>query len=210
VSTVQANSSVQSERNPAWEIAMLFPDQGQWTENDYLDLNARRTVEFKDGFIEVLPMPTFAHELILHFLYHLLDDFVRGRNLGMVFYSGLRFRPRAELIRFPDLMYVTKEDIERSNKLYAEHAHILMEVVSPDAKSHLRDHVEKREDYAQGLVPEYWIIDPQKQKITVLVLDGAEYRVHGDFAPGQQASSVLLSGFVADVTAVFNAANSLG
>jgi hypothetical protein len=41
--------------------------------------------------------------------------------------------------------------------------------------------------------------------VTVLVLNDGSYTVHGDFKAGEQAASALLTGFVVDVTAVFNA-----
>ena len=47
------------EFEPTWEIATLFPNQGQWSEDEYLALNTNRFVEYRDGFMEVLPMPTF-------------------------------------------------------------------------------------------------------------------------------------------------------
>ena len=48
---------------PAWEVALLFPAQGEWSEDDYLWLtdHTRCLVEFTDGHVEVLPMPTDAH-----------------------------------------------------------------------------------------------------------------------------------------------------
>jgi Uma2 family endonuclease len=60
--------------------------------------------------------------------------------------------------------------------------------------------VEKRADYAKAQIPEYWIVDPELGKITVLVLDGSAYAVHGEFTRGQQATSMLLPGFSVDVT----------
>jgi hypothetical protein len=39
----------------------------------------------------------------------------------------------------------------------------------------------------------------------VLALKGKQYRVHGEFAPGEQATSVLLDGFGVDVSAEFQA-----
>ena len=61
--------------------------------------------------------------------------------------------------------------------------------------------MEKREEYAKAGIPEYWIVDPELGQITVLVLDGSVYAVHGEFARGQQATSKLLPGFAVDVTA---------
>ena len=84
-----------------------------------------------------------------------------------------------------------------------------MEVVSPDDGSHERDYEKKRVDYAARKIPEYWIVDPQTERIIVLVLKGKQYRVHGEFAPEQQATSVLLDGFSVDVAEVFAAGKKI-
>jgi Uma2 family endonuclease len=84
-----------------------------------------------------------------------------------------------------------------------------MEVVSEDAGSHKRDYQEKRADYAELGIPEYWIVDPQTERIQVLALEAGQYCVHGEFAPGEQATSRLLEGFTADVSAVFAAGRAV-
>jgi len=49
----------------------LLPPQGQWSEEAYLWLtdHTNRLIEFTDGYIEVLPMPTHAHQTLLAYLY---------------------------------------------------------------------------------------------------------------------------------------------
>src|SRR5438046_2969712 len=42
---------------PTWEIAYLFPNQGHWSEEEYLALDGNQLVEFSRGFLEVLPVP---------------------------------------------------------------------------------------------------------------------------------------------------------
>ena len=79
-----------------------------------------------------------------------------------------------------------------------------MEVVSDDDRR--RDLEIKRREYATAGISEYWIVDPKLRSITVLVLDGKQYVEHGVFALGERATSRLLSGFAADVTATFGAA----
>jgi Uma2 family endonuclease len=78
-----------------------------------------------------------------------------------------------------------------------------MEVVSPDDPE--RDLVIKKEEYARAGIPEYWLVNPLTETITVYVLDeGLEsYREAGIFAKGQDAASVLLEGFTANVSEVF-------
>ncbi|MBI3463073.1 MAG: Uma2 family endonuclease, partial [Planctomycetes bacterium] len=80
---------------------------------------------------------------------------------------------------------------------------LVMEVVSEGAESRKRDLETKRREYAAAGIPEYWIVDPEEQKVTVLTLDGGTYRVHGEFRPGETATSVLLRGFAVAVRDVF-------
>jgi hypothetical protein len=46
---------------PTWEIAHLFPMQGDWSEVDYIGLSTNHLVELNDGKLEVLVMPTEWH-----------------------------------------------------------------------------------------------------------------------------------------------------
>ncbi len=72
-----------------------------------------------------------------------------------------------------------------------------------------RELVEKRREYAEARIPEYWIVNPFTETITVLVLDdnpsAAVYAEYGDFGRGERAASRLLDGFGIDVDAVFDA-----
>jgi Uma2 family endonuclease len=189
---------------PAWEVALLFPSQGAWSEADYFALDTNRLVELVDGKLEVLPMPTFSHQFILTYLYEILTSYLKVRKLGRVLLAPLPTRIRANTVREPDLMYFSAIRLKGIGK-YPTGADLVMEIVSEGADAHERDYKDKRKDYAQLGIPEYWIVDPQTERITVLVLKGKQYRVHGEFAPGQQATSVLLDGFAADVSAVFDA-----
>lgn len=79
----------------------------------------------------------------------------------------------------------------------------MVEIVSPDKPE--RDTVEKRRDYAEAGIPEYWIVNPSDEPMTVLTLHGAAYAEHGIFARGATATSMLLDGFAVDVAATFDA-----
>jgi Uma2 family endonuclease len=72
-------------------------------------------------------------------------------------------------------------------------------VVSGGEDDRRGDLTNKRAEYAAAGIPEYWIVDPEEGRITVLILDGTTYTVHGEFSRGQQATSKLLPGFVVDV-----------
>jgi hypothetical protein len=71
----------------------------------------------------------------------------------------------------------------RRQNAYWTGADLVIEVVSPDDPQ--RDLVTKRSEYAQAGIPEYWIVDPQTETITVLRLEDARYVEHGVFRPGR-------------------------
>lgn len=110
--------------------------------------------------------------------------------------------------REPDLIYL-RPDRLRAARRYPQGADLVVEVVSEGEKSRERDIITKPAEYAKAGISEYWIVDPEERKITVLVLDQGKYRLHGEFGPQEAATSVLLSGFqapVADVLAAGEAA----
>ena len=77
-------------------------------------------------------------------------------------------------------------------------------MVSPDRPA--RDTVTKREDYAEARIPEYWIVNPIDETVTVLVLEGDAYAEHRVFRRGQRASSSYLDSFSVSVAEIFDAA----
>jgi Uma2 family endonuclease len=188
---------------PAWEIAHLFPEQGYWTEGDYLELDTNHLVEFTDGYVEVLPMPTTSHQRIVAHLFMLLSGFAAPRGLGTVLFAPLRVRLRPALIREPDVLFAGNEHAHLIGEKFWTGADLVMEVVSDDAESHERDWVKKRDDYAAAGISEYWVIDPKARRLTVFKLEGAAYVVHAEGTPGGCVESALLPGFSVNADDVF-------
>ena len=52
---------------------------------------------------------------------------------------------------------------------------LVVEVVSPGAEQIERDYTDKAIEYQNTGIPEYWIVDPIRKKITVLVLKDGSY-----------------------------------
>ena len=206
MSTISASPATppsQQGGTPAWEIAYLFPAQGTWSEDEYLALSGNRLVEFSDGTVEVLPMPTQLHQLILAFLFRALSDHVARTDEGTVLPSALRVRLWPGKFREPDVVFMRRANDARRTDEFWIGADLVMEVVSGDVKDRRRDLVTKRDEYARAGIPEYWIVDPDTRSITVLTLSGEGYGEHGVFKEGQEATSTVLPGFSIDVTRVF-------
>ena len=186
-------------------VADLSALQRFWSEAQYLTLtnHSHRLIEFTDGCIEILPMPTQRHQAISRFLFLALVAAVRNSG-GDVFYAPLRLRIRDGKFREPDIMFVRQAGDARCRDDYWIGADLVMEVVSPDDP--YRDLVEKRIDYAEAGIPEYWIVNPIDDTVTVLVLGDGEYREHGVFRPGAHADSPSLPGISISVSDTFAAA----
>jgi Uma2 family endonuclease len=200
-SAVPSQQSLQ-RGEPTWQVALLYPAQGEWTESEYLALDTNRLIELSDGCLEFLPMPTPLHQLIVDYLHELLKAYVSAHAAGLVLFAPLPVRLWPGKFREPDIVYLRRGRIT-TLRSQPQGADLAMEVVSEGDENRERDLEIKRQEYAQAAIPEYWIVDPQEQRITVLTLDGQSYRVHGEFVPGMQATSVLLPGFAVDVEAVF-------
>ena len=184
----------------------LLPRQGCWSDEEYLWLtdHTNRLIEFTDGHIEELPMPTDTHQAILAFFYDLFCDYIRPR--GVVRSASLRLRIREGKFREPDLLLLRDRSDPRRQDRFWLGADLVVEVVSADCPQ--RDLVAKRTDYAEVGIPEYWIADPRNATIRVLALESETYVEHGVFARGDTATSRLLDGFAVDVGAVFDAPES--
>jgi len=178
--------------------------QGSWTVQQYLHISGQlnHLIEFTDGYIEILPMPTRKHQTIARFLFLALLTFVQ-RLGGTVFFAPLRLQLASGRFREPDLLLLVDKQDPRNQDAFWLGADLVVEVVSPDNPD--RDLIEKRRDYAAAGIPEYWIVNPLTDTITVLILDGDHYAEHGVFARGTTATSVLLAGFEVHVDAVFDA-----
>src|SRR5918912_782670 len=137
----------------------LLPLQGLWTVEQYLKLTdqTNQLIEFTDGVIEILPMPTDKHQAISQFLFLALLAVTRQIG-GKVQYAPLRIRIREGKFREPDLLLVLDANDPRRQNRFWLGADMVVEIVSPDDPE--RDTKVKRVDYAEAGIPEYWIVNP--------------------------------------------------
>jgi Uma2 family endonuclease len=121
---------------------------------------------------------------------------------GTVLYAPLRLQIREGRFREPDLLLVRDANDPRRQNRYWLGADLVVEIISPDNPE--RDTVVKRADYAEARIPEYWIVNPMDETITILTIMGDSYTEHGVFQRGEEAASELLEGLVVPVADVFD------
>ena len=184
----------------------MFPDQGRWTETEFFELHSNRMVELADGYLEILPMPTWLHQLMVKFLARSVEEAIG--NQGIVLYAPLPIRLFVDTIREPDVMYFAPGSEPADPRSYPTKVDLAMEVVSEGTEARRRDYEDKRKDYARAGVSEYWIVDPDDRKIIVLVLQNGTYQNHGEFAIGDTASGLLIPALKIDVAELMKLGDS--
>ncbi|MBW4441412.1 MAG: Uma2 family endonuclease [Plectolyngbya sp. WJT66-NPBG17] len=73
---------------------------------------------------------------------------------------------------------------------------LVVEVVSPGksgTENYDRDYVEKRREYAERGISEYWLIDPEREVILVLQLEAQQYIEVGEFKDRDVVASPTFS-----------------
>ncbi|NEO44937.1 MAG: Uma2 family endonuclease [Moorea sp. SIO4A3] len=105
--------------------------------------------------------------------------------------------------RYPDLVVIREEHLIQTEKRLTITLDMLppqfvAEVVSPyknqKDENYQRDYVEKVQQYQERAIPEYWIIDPQEQLVTLLVLNNGSYEKQ-EFRDNQQIVSQTFGDF---------------
>jgi len=104
--------------------------------------------------------------------------------------------------RFPDLVVIREEHLIEPEKrctitLNMPPPQLVVEVVSPyrnqKDENYKRDYIEKWQQYEQRGIPEYWIVDPQAQLVTVLLLINGRYQAT-EFTGNQRIVSGIFPG----------------
>ncbi len=148
------------------------PPAGRLTFEEFLDwCDSETLAEWVDGEVQIMSPTSSRDQRLLIFLTQVLGIWIDQKRLGVLhvesFLMRLRSRPSG---RVPDLLFVTRDRVDRIRPTYVDGpADLVIEIVSPDSDE--RDRVEKLGEYERAGVPEYWLLDPLHQD--------AEFRVLG-------------------------------
>lgn len=177
------------------EVARLFPPQGHWTERDYYNLpDAMRIVELVRGELVMPPPPSTSHQRTVGKLAFALQEHVVTHDLGEVLFAPLAVRLGENLVREPDVLFVSKANLDRVVQRGVEGApDWVAEVISPDTRT--ADEVDKLAEYEQAGVGEYWLLDTENRTIRVYALREGSYHQVGHFSVGERAASTVIEGF---------------
>lgn len=148
--------------------------------------------EWTDGDVVVMSPATLLHSRIARFLVSLLHEYGAKRKLGEALGPEFSVRLGAKR-RTPDVLFVSNDRLSRLQPAHFEGPpNMIFEVVSDESVE--RDWRDKYFEYQAAGVDEYWIVDPQYQRIAPYSL-GTDCAYHGISERDGRVSSIAVPGF---------------
>ena len=147
--------------------------QGHYTIEDYYALPEERRVELIDGWIYDMAAPSMVHQLILGELHLQLAPCIEKHPGCHIFFAPFDVRLDNDDYTMvqPDLAIICGNDGLTRQRMNGA-PDFIIEILSPSSRAH--DMFRKLNKYQAAGVREYWIVDPEKQKIIVYDLEHEE------------------------------------
>jgi len=167
-----------------------------YTIADIYALPDGERAELIDGKIYYMAPPSLGHQRISGYLYHEIYNYIKRGNGKCEVLAA----PFAVFLNDDDINYV-EPDIsiicDRS-KLDEKGCHgapdWIIEIVSPSSKP--RDYVKKMLKYGTAGVREYWIVDQEKERVTVYYF---EKETIEEYSFGEEVPVGIYEGFAIKV-----------
>ncbi len=163
-----------------------------YTLEDIYALPASTRAELIDGQIYHMAPPSTNHQRLLNYICTEINLYIRENNSQCeVFPAPFAVFLNKDNINYvePDLSVVCSKD-KLDEKGCNGAPDWIIEIVSPSSKS--RDYMAKLFKYRTANVREYWIVDPEKQMITVYAFEKDEVE---QYSFTEEVPSRIFSGF---------------
>ncbi|MEH6875064.1 MAG: Uma2 family endonuclease [Candidatus Competibacter sp.] len=145
------------------------------------DDNTDNRYELVDGALVTMTPPLISHLDIAKLIERCFDQEIQRLELPWRCYREAGLRVGIRKSRIMDVCVIEKDYVDAlrasgSVAVFENPPRLVVEIVSPE--SIRRDYRYKRSEYAAVEVPEYWIVDPIEQKISILLLEEGLYEAH--------------------------------
>ena len=175
------------------EFTYFAKKQGEYTVDDYYHLPKDKRFELIDGVLYDMSAPSSLHQLIGGFIYAQLFNHIMGKKgacLPMIAPVDVQLDRDDKTMVQPDVLIVCNRDIVIRRCVY-DAPDFIVEVLSPSTKN--KDRYVKLHKYSSAGVREYWMIDPNLQKVVVYNLQD-EDAVPAVYGFDQQVPVQVLGG----------------
>lgn len=159
-------------------------------------------LELIDGELVVTPSPSPMHQRVSRRLHRLLERCIIDAELGEFFGAPLDIQLSNDSVLQPDLIVLLYDRFQLVTERNVEGPpSLVMEIISPSTR-HI-DHGAKRDLYARYGVPEYWLIDPDQEHVTICSDPEAGY-YRSQVSANITATSATIPTLSVDLRRLFN------
>ncbi|NEQ25638.1 MAG: Uma2 family endonuclease [Microcoleus sp. SIO2G3] len=161
------------------------------------------------GHLIPMATPTALHTRICDFLVYQLKFYFANQNLPLIAITTTGVRTEVDSSRIPDVVVCTTELWEqacaRPGSGILDLGEVPTLVVEVTSDNWREDYIRKRAEYALIDIAEYWIVDPNKERVWLLSHpEGEEGYQREEFTRGQELKSIQFPELVLSVDAVLS------
>ena len=169
------------------------PNQGDWTYNQYIALpDDGKRYEIANGILLLAPSSTGSHQDTVGEVFFHLRSHIKLPGLGLVSQAPSVVELSSKDVFQPDIFVVMNVHLDRvQEKEFVGAPDLVVEVASPGTVAF--DRLTKYDTYERTGVPEYWIVNLERQTVEVFVLEGGKFQSLGVFHGDQRVPSGLIS-----------------
>ena len=158
--------------------------------------------ELLDGEIIMKPGETFPHQRALLNLGIRVGEFVERRNLGAMVFAPMDVVLSNHDVAQPDMIFISRERMSIITYANIQGApDLAVEVLSHYTTQ--RDLTFKRALYSMRGIKEYWQVDTDERRVTVLSLGDGDYEGVAVYGSGETLTSPVLPGFTLAIDEIF-------
>lgn len=186
------------------KLIKKIPQPKLLTYEDYVKLTPPDSGNFEllNGRIFFMASPTPTHQEISSLLNTYLGIYIISNKLGKLFAAPMDvlFTPHDSFQ--PDLLFIAKErlNIIDENKIEGT-PDLIVEILSPSNDTNEMSY--KKHIYGSTGVKEYWLINVEKQTLTLYKQIENELRWQKDIQKNEVLQSEIITGFELDISKIF-------
>lgn len=187
---------------------MPLPMNKHLTYADLLEWPEDERYELYDGQPVALASPSIRHQEVLTALLLQIGQFLKGKPCKVfpapcdlrLFESSEDAPEDVDIVLQPDLMVVCDKEKIDDHGVYGAPS-LVIEILSESTRRY--DKITKFNLYGRAGVPEYWLVDPDRQTVQVFTLEDGQYHAPDAYTAAATVPVGVLNGCAVDLRQVF-------
>ena len=179
----------------------LPKEEELYTYADYRTWDSSERWELVDGVAYAMAPPLIRHQRISTYLCAQLSNFLEDKTCEVIAAPGVRLNAETtdNTVFIPDIAVICDSSkIDKETIIGAPD--LIVEILSPSTARF--DLLTKFRQYQDAGVREYWVIDPERDTVTIHCLENGKY-ITAVYGHEESAPVHVLEGCIIDLSKVF-------